>query len=259
MMSAVIDRLFIKSPRFRRFVTRAVYGDKDTAVRLFGSDIAVNSLRENGYLRASRKVRGSSFLEHEVSVMLTLALLCDRADIFVDAGANIGLFSIFLSRRTQFNPHFAVMAFEPHPDTFERLNRNLTPLGAQAHNIALSDFEGELNFVDGAVSHVFTTIEKANYYNLKSEVFKVPARRLDCFDLHGKRIMLKIDVEGQELQILQGAKNLFESNTVRVVYIDGYDDEGVRIFLQSYGFKLFDHDEMCWSVKPHYSLLAVKE
>ena len=39
--------------------------------------------------------------------------------------------------------------------------------------------------------------------------------------------MLKVDVEGQERQVLAGARDFFDACWIRVVYRDGYDDKGL--------------------------------
>lgn len=68
-----IDRFFIKQPRLREWVTRWVYGTGETEVELFGVKLVIDRLRENGYLRASRKVRSSSALGDEMGALVTLA------------------------------------------------------------------------------------------------------------------------------------------------------------------------------------------
>ena len=72
-----------------------------------------------------------------------------EGDIVVDVGANVGLFALFASRRV--GARGAVLAFEPAPDTFECLERNIAeecaarPNGAAgagrvfAQRIAVSD------------------------------------------------------------------------------------------------------------------------
>lgn len=46
----------------------------------------------------------------------------------IDVGANIGLFSLYL---TSVAPGIRVFAFEPHPETFDRLKRNLAENGLE--------------------------------------------------------------------------------------------------------------------------------
>ncbi len=52
--------------------------------------------------------------------------------------------------------------------------------------------------------------------------------------------MLKVDVEGQERQVLAGARDCFDACWIRVVYRDGYDDKGLTGWLRDRGFSLRD-------------------
>src|SRR4051794_40764373 len=106
-----LDRYFVKQPRFRRALTKAFFGEKDAAIKLVGLNLTVNVLRENGYFRAWRKSQGSTFLEHEVGIMSLLAFVSARCDSFVDAGANIGVFSALMARRKLIDPRFEITAF----------------------------------------------------------------------------------------------------------------------------------------------------
>lgn len=180
-INSFFDRYFIKQPRLRRWVTRIVYGDQNTDVNLLACRFTINSLRENGYLRASRKVTHCSLLRDEIGTLLTLAGLLAPGDTFVDVGANIGMFSCTLARRTRFHARGALRfyAYEPHPDTFRRLAINAAAAGVVARNFAVSNAPGTLEFVDGAVSHVFTRFEKANAYNLPDQRLSIPSVRLD--------------------------------------------------------------------------------
>lgn len=257
MVGSLIDHFFIKRPHLRRLVTSMLYGRSDQRIRLIGQNLTVNALRENGYLRASQKTKGSCFLEHELNVLLTLAISCSSCDMFVDAGANIGVFSCAMARRRIFDPTFRIMSFEPHPDTYERLTMNTKQWGVETHNTALSNYNGELQFVDGAVSHVFTAAQHISKYNILTERTSIPCRRLDSFDIPHRAIMLKIDVEGHEYQVLEGALRLFEKRSVSAVYIDGYADKRSPAFLQRNGFELFDVDKLLPAAADTFGLLAL--
>jgi FkbM family methyltransferase len=260
MIRRIIDRFFIKQPRLRSRVTRLFYGDKDREVDLFGSRFVINSLRENGYVRAAHKMRFSSLLSDEVSVLLSLATLLRPGDSFVDVGANVGLFCCTLNRinRLGSEPVVRFYAYEPHPDTFRRLKMNTDGTGVTARNVAASSQNGELEFVDGAVSHVFTLAERASSYNLLDQRRRVPSIRLDSEPVEGNSIVLKIDVENQELAVLEGARNWFELERVKAVYIDGYaDQQQVESFLLGFGLRFFNGRSLKPFTKGDFSMLAV--
>jgi 31-O-methyltransferase len=70
--------------------------------------------------------------------------LGEHAIVF-DVGANVGLFAVHLARTV---PSVQVHAFEPVPESFEALRRNLAEHapGAHAHPVGLADREGEARF-----------------------------------------------------------------------------------------------------------------
>lgn len=258
---SLLDRYFIKQPRLRRWVTRVLYGDQDTEVTLFGCRFTINSLRENGYLRASRKITHSSLLRDEIATLLSLAGLLQPGDTFVDVGANIGLFSCTLARRTRFHAPGALRfyAYEPHPDTFRRLARNAAAAGVVARNFAVSNMAGSLEFVDGAVSHVFTRVEQANAYNLPDQRLSIPSVRLDQETIEGNSLVIKVDVEGSEWGVLQGAVGLFAAGRVKAVYLDGYEDKpAIEAFLRKHGFTFWDMLTLERVDTSHFGLLALR-
>jgi len=131
-------------------------------------------------------------------------------------------------------------------------------LGVVAHNVALSDHNGTLEFVAGAVSHVFTTVENISSYSIANSRVEIPCRRLDEMDLEGDSLILKIDVEGQELKVLQGASGLFRANRIKAVYLDGYKDKEVEELLKGYGFSLLNGKTLEPTQGSIFSLLALK-
>ena len=139
------------------------------------------------------------------------------------------------------------------------MQESVRDLNVTAHQVAISDQAGELEFVSGAVSHVFTQAAKRNDYHFKQQVpARVRAQRLDESGIEGDSLIIKIDVEGQELKVLQGATGLFEADRVKAVYLDGYDDPGVEAFLVARGFDFFDGRTMRPTVSSFPNLLAVK-
>lgn len=258
MLKRLIDSWFIKNPRLRRQVTRILERDRNCEVELFGTRLFINSLKEHGYLRAFRRSQMSSLFADEAGVLLSMGILFQNGDTLVDIGANIGLFTASLARGQHLYPNCHFYAFEANPDTFLRLERTIEGLGVKACPLALSDHKGYLDFVEGAVSHVFTTEEHASRYNVAAWKRRVPCDRLDAQEIIGTSLILKIDVEGQELAALEGAAKFFDAERIKAVYIDGYKDAGVVTFLKERGFELFDGRTLAPVGNPTFSLLAVR-
>jgi FkbM family methyltransferase len=254
----LIDKYLVKQPKVRRAVTRLIEKDRDLSVPLFGGAICLNTIKEHGYLRASRAVKWSSLLRDEVPVLLSLAMLMEDGDTFVDVGANVGVFSCTLARRRRLDANTRVFAFEANPDTYQRLIQSCQPCGVDAHHVAISDREGTLEFVGGAVSHVFTTVDCAREYNLMDERVTVPCRRLDSFDLPGSSLIIKIDVEKQERAVIDGAQGFFDSGRVKAVYLDGFHDKSIPDLLAGRGMTLFNGRTLAPYQSGQFSLLSVR-
>lgn len=257
--SYFIDRYFLKQPRIRCFVTWLLEGNLDRDIQLLGACLRVNSIKEHGYLRSSRLAQKSTLLRDELPVIINLAALLNDGDTFVDIGANVGIFSLTLARIHNIKLGTRFYAFEANPDTFTRLSACAKEAGIQIFNLALSDHNGHLDFVEGAVSHVFTTIKNSSTYSISSKKISVECRRLDEMNVAGNSLILKIDVEGQEKEVLEGARQLFETNRIKAVYLDGYKDHSIEAFLKGFGFSFYNGKTLEETDCGIYSLLALKK
>ena len=128
---------------------------------------------------------------------------------FIDVGANIGLMSIFTAVKF---PNAQIEAVEAHPKTMQLLKQNCdlnSVENVRKHELALGNDEGEVSIYDnwqvnrGGASLVVKTET--------SEVHKVKMKRLDDLDLPAPE-MIKIDVEGVELEVLKGAEQTIRAH-----------------------------------------------
>lgn len=257
----LVDKYYIKKPRFRKFLMKWYYGNKNKVIEIFNTKLFINSVKENGYWRAAEAINKSSVLRDEVTILINLSNYISNDTSFVDVGANVGLYCSTFSRFQKLYPGLHIYAFEANPDTFARLKKTVEGTAIHAYNNAASNTETELEFVQGVVSHVFAEKSYANKYHLKNaKTVKVWSKRLDEVDFKGDSIILKIDVEGHEYEVLEGARKFFESNRIRVVYIDGYQKKDkVLPFLQGFDFSLFDGKTLEPINDYNFSLLAVKK
>jgi FkbM family methyltransferase len=189
---------------------------------------------------------------------MSVAYFLGGADAFVDAGANVGVYCALLQKFRKLGP-MPFYAFEPNPDTYLRLVETLRGCDVETHDCALSDGEGHLDFVSGAVSHMFATLDNRSGYSLGTKPVRVACRRLDSFPIKGSRIAIKVDVEGHEWNVIQGASKLFDEDRVYLCYVDGFKEPRIVEYLQTRGFRLFDGRTLqAWPEGGGYSLLAVK-
>lgn len=127
---------------------------------------------------------------------------CDKlislgSGLCLDIGANIGFMSMALASR------FSVIAFEPQAELFNLLMENVSGKPVECHNIALGSSNG--------VAHMPRVRygEKGNYGGVPIVrsgfgTVSVELRTLDSFVLEEVGL-IKIDVEGYELEVLKGA------------------------------------------------------
>jgi FkbM family methyltransferase len=159
------------------------------------------------------------------SVLLAIRpFLADDA-ICIDVGANIGLYSLAFAWLA---PRGRVYAFEPSPDTFDHLSQNVQNNdldNVETFKLALGDqAEGTVHFHDfpffTAGSFAVDDDSFLTSEALGSNYFEAPATTLDSFVAeHGiDRIdLVKIDVEGAELSVLDGAKETLSALQPMVV------------------------------------------
>lgn len=254
----LIQKQINERPRLREWLTRLRHGARDVDAVLFRRKVRINALRENGYYRASRLARANSLLRDETLVMQRVSMMLGDGVTFVDVGANIGIFSAVIADAQRLFADFRVVAFEADPATFERLRVNAERFGFDAVNVALAAEAGELAFATGAVSGIATRRDLAGRAHIPGRGFTVAARRLDGFDLPGS-LVIKIDVEHMEMDVLEGARGLFDANRVAAVYLDEFDDkQAVLAFLDGYGFELMAPLRLNPFAPGHRALFAVR-
>jgi FkbM family methyltransferase len=120
--------------------------------------------------------------------------------VVIDAGANIGMATLYFKK---LYPDARVICFEPDPDNFPLLKRNLEGnglAGVELHQVALSDSEEPLVFFrspSGSTLRNSTIRERVD----SPEEIRVPAVRLSGF-IRSAVDLLKLDVEGGEGRVL---------------------------------------------------------
>ncbi|HTH59855.1 MAG TPA: FkbM family methyltransferase [Paraburkholderia sp.] len=157
--------------------------------------------------------------DFEPDLVALLAVMCDGGSHVLDVGANIGCTALALSEIVH---NGKVVAVEPVPRTFAHLKKNVvaTP-NITCLNFALGketgfvQMQGSENNLSGAfVSNEFH-IGNAGHFTVE-----VPVRTVDeAFSDFGldKLDFIKIDVEGFELDVLEGAINTLLKYRPRVV------------------------------------------
>ena len=129
-----------------------------------------------------------------------------RPFVFIDIGANVGLFSLFVAARA--GQHARILAFEPEPGNFARLSFNVAAnpgLPVKPLNLALADEAGELAIELDRRDRGGTRAHRLDATQSGADVVRVPCRPLLAVlrEEGIERIdAIKIDVEGMEDVVL---------------------------------------------------------
>jgi len=150
---------------------------------------------------------------HEPETIKTYLTLLEGSKVVLDVGASTGLFSMLAAVGCA---ERQVHAFEPAPETFQYLTENLKENGFT--NITpvcgcLLDFDGETPlYLNHSAALPFSTSSIAGYRDAKLTV-TAPVMKIDTYaEINSLTAidLIKIDVEGNDHRVLDGAKKVLE-------------------------------------------------
>ena len=193
-----------------------------------------DSFNSDSELKGSLK--GNEFPEQElVTAMFQILRPGDKA---VEGGANIGLFTIVMSRLV--GPRGRVTAYEPGGNNLPRLRANIALnkiTNVEICPVPLWEEETEVTFYlskDNGWNSLFANMDVCGSEQMK-------AVRLDLTDVR----FAKLDIEGAEEKVLRRAHNLAscpyivaEANE-KALALSGCTRESLRKFMESFGFQTF--------------------
>jgi FkbM family methyltransferase len=158
----------------------------------------------------------------------------------IDLGANIGRYSIFFARLFS-----KVLAIEAHPLTFRLLSLNTEGFpNIQCLNVAASDTSGgfaEIKEFGPLQSPRARIDDPGDGRSIPFRTFTVPKETLDELILHEQnRVgLIKIDVEGHDLQALLGAESTIRRFQPDIVFEYNVASPELLRTLDSFGYKTF--------------------
>jgi FkbM family methyltransferase len=184
-------------------------------------------------------------------VLSLLTAHLERGDVFVDVGANEGIFTIPIAEHIGADGR--VLAFEPGPDTARRLRTRATAANlldrVSIYELALAAEDGRHPLrADGA--HPADSTKRSLFID-GPVVADVPVRAFDGM-IASAEIRLdrglhavKIDVEGAELQVLEGMERAIGLHRPRMIVVEvieehmrraGYGTAELFEFLRRLGY-----------------------
>lgn len=205
-------------------------------------------------VRIGRRMRMWAVLHHAASSkvayanppdwaeMQAWARLLQEGDLFVDVGANVGAYSLWAA------DHGArVIAVEPGEAATELLRENIA-LNPEAHvevvPCALAAEAGVMSFTEGldTTDHLLPGETGGR---------RVEVRKLDDVLAGRPAAGVKIDVEGAERLVLEGAASSLAEGRIKVLQLEwndlstqvlGEDRGPVAAILETHGYRLFRPD-----------------
>lgn len=185
----------------------------------------------------------------------------DSAPTIFDVGANVGDYSLQVLSRC---PAARLYCFEPSRKTFQLLSQNLADYkNAHLYNFGLGDKEESVTLYSDAETSGMASVyqRQLEHINVRMDwTEQVSLKTLDefCRAQGVEHInLLKIDVEGHELNVLKGAQRLITSAAIDLIQFEfGGTDIDSRTFLKDFFNILRPNYRICRILKDGVSPLG---
>lgn len=199
-----------------------------------------------------------SLLKHLEPELRIIKDLTDKSKSSIDIGVYRGVYSYKLSDYS-----INVYGFEANPIIFKPLQKNLSLLKSniKLFNVALSNIESEVNlkiplrnksfikknFEDYYEGGLATIEKENNLENKEYDLYPVKTKVLDSFEFSEKIGFIKIDVEGHELSVIQGAVKLLRKDKpnllIEIKRLDSSTVDETFEYLHELGYSSFYFDD----------------
>ena len=180
-----------------------------------------------------------------------LKKISDRSKIFFfDCGANFGFYSLFIASLNQKNK---ILAFEASPKTLEEFEKNIEInnfKSIQVKNLAVSNLiEEKLDFYESEKDWE-SSVDKSNFnkglkISVKTTTLDKVSENISLTDFF---TVMKIDVEGHEMNVIEGSLNLIEKFSPLIIiefskFIsknEYYNYSYLKNFMTKYNYIIYD-------------------
>ena len=232
-------------------IKKMVYATCTTMIKKESSDITIDRTSwklDNYTARFALRLhlhnyvdRHHFFLDDNITLGKFLLNNLTKDDVYVDVGANIGHTTLIATLKAKY-----VLAFEPEPNIFKKLETNIhinKAKNIKAHQIALSDKSETAKLyicTDNDGSHSMDKTFMDTIGNTYTKPITIKTVRFDDLNLPTPTV-IKIDVEGHEIPVLQGMKKTLPSVKYVILETSLPHLQKVKNILASHGFTTYKY------------------
>lgn len=182
-----------------------------------------------------------------IAIQYVAEKLKDEKQVLVfDVGANIGTYAVLLN--DELKERGKIFSFEPSQITFKKLQENMKHIPAvSAYNFGMGSEDAVLTLFSNKDASGLASVYHRNLDHLNIDMNKTEAieiRTVDgfCKTNHIEHIhFLKIDVEGHEIKVLEGAKLMLNAKQIDFIQFEfGGCNIDSRTYFQDFYYLLKD-------------------
>ncbi|QNO14462.1 FkbM family methyltransferase [Alkalicella caledoniensis] len=252
LLNLVFDDEY-KSSDYRKFIEENYSLDKEisslernvTDIMYKGEKTKVSNQYTFGYKGIDIKMEFPNSIDHISQVIRGQGAFYEKqmlediesrikpGSVIVDIGANIGNHTVFFGKFC--NPN-KVHAFEPQPDVYQILTNNIEHNNLQqivnCYNFGIGESQSRANLIKNKENLGMAKLIDNSEGNV--QVFA-----LDDVIIDEKVDLMKIDVEGMEMQVLKGSKRIIELFRP-IIYIEAQNQKefnNISEFLSEFGYE----------------------
>jgi len=204
---------------------------------------------------------------YEEPIIHKMASITKPGMCFLDVGANIGVYSLVAAHNV--GPSGRVLAVEPQSTVFRLLRDNVKMnnlTNVELFNCALGKTEeqAEIYLLDEANDGASRMARLDSENVISSEEINVIPMEKILEDAGIDKIdVMKIDVEGAEMLVLEGAKSVFNRKKPQYIFVEcidkhlkmfGSSSYELLSFMKSYGYKTFKYHKWWHPITPQHNV-----
>lgn len=248
-MEAFAYRIVVVIKHIRSFFVRGLKRDKFQVARRKDGNFLLNYRNH-----IDRKILTDGAYEREQLDQLYMMSELLGVDFFFDIGANIGLYSVRMASSRNISK---IYAFEPVTENRNQLHANILLNGlddlVDVYAVALSNTSGTVPFMKNLGNSTGRScIKETSIVASDEQRFRevsVLTNSLDnMFSLEDKKLAFKVDVEGHEVKVLEGMRELLSANKC-VVQVESFESNKKACFQFFY---LLGYQSICSIADDHY-------